>query len=114
MQPLIWEDEVKIKPIDFANFGWSKAFQNPLNRSETMNILAIKRSERTKNIAQLWVIGKFMNTTLVIYQYLTFTIKLCLTNEDHITLEIMIRKWGKLIKDWDSSIIKLVINFLMR
>ena len=81
-----WEDAVRTKPTYFANFDWSKDFWNLFNGSETMNILAMKGTRGTKGIAQLWIIGKVEYTTLVIQQYPTFTVKLCLTNDDCIML----------------------------
>lgn len=79
-----------------------------------MNILAIKSIGRIKNVAQLWVIGKLKYITLIINQYLTFTVKLCLANDNCNTLQMMLKKWGNLRKDLDSSNIKSVISFSIR
>lgn len=79
-----------------------------------MNILAIKSPGRTKGVAQLWVIGKLEYTTLVVNQYLTFTVKLCLANDDRNTLQMMLKKWGNLEKKWEPSNIKSVISFSTR
>ncbi|MCJ1347516.1 hypothetical protein MMC31_005741 [Peltigera leucophlebia] len=38
----VWIDLVKSKSTYLANFDWSKTFWNPLNGSETMNVLAMK------------------------------------------------------------------------
>ena len=109
-----WEDEVKSKPTYLANFEWSRSFWNPLNRSEIMNILAMKSLGGTKSVAQLWVIGKLKYIILVVHQYLMFTVKLYLANDNCNTLGMMLIKWGNLEKKWESSNIKLVINFSIR
>ena len=109
-----WEDGVKSKPTYLANFEWSRSFWNPLNGSETMNILAMKSTGGTKGVAQLWVIGKLEYTSLVVNQYPTFTVKLCLANDDRNTLRMMLKKWGNLGKDWESSNIESVISFSTR
>lgn len=76
-----WEDGVKSKPTYLANFDWSKAFWNPLNGLETMNVVAMKGPGGTQEVAQLWVIGKLEYTTLVVNQYPTF-------NNSHDALEM--------------------------
>lgn len=70
-----WEESIRTKPTYLANFDWSKAFWNPLNGSETMNILAMKGPRRTKGIGQLWVVGKIEYATLVINQFPSYTVK---------------------------------------
>lgn len=50
---LILKDAIKIKIIYLAHFDWLKIFWNFFNRSETINILAIKEPRGTKVIAQL-------------------------------------------------------------
>lgn len=47
-----------------------------------MNILAWKIPGGAKRVAQLWVIGKIEYATLVINEFLSYTIKLCLTGND--------------------------------
>ena len=79
-----------------------------------MNILAMKFPGETKSIAQLWVIRKLGYTTLVVNQYPTFTVKLCLVNDNRNTLWIMLKKWNNLGKEWEPSNIELVISFLTR
>lgn len=56
------------------------------------------------------MIGKLEYATLVVNQYPSYTVKLCLTNDDRATLCMMLRKWGNLGKDWDSSFIDTVVN----
>lgn len=56
------------------------------------------------------MIGKLEYATLVVNQYTSYTVKLCLTNDDCATLCMMLKKWGNLGKDWDSSSIDTVIN----
>lgn len=97
-----------------ANFDWSKAFRNPLKGSETMSVLAMRRPGGTQVVAQVWVIGKLEYTTLVVNQYPTYTVKLCLTNDDRTTFRMILKKWGNLGKDWDPSSIESVINFSTR
>ena len=89
-----WEESVKTKPTYLANFDWSKAFSNPLNRSETINILAMKGPGGTKDVAQLWVIGKIEYATLVINQFPSYIVKLCLTNNNQ-QLVLHIEKMGE-------------------
>lgn len=79
-----------------------------------MNILAMKSTRGTKDVAQLWVIGKLEYTTLVVNQYPTFTVKLCLANDDHNMLRMMFKKEGNLGKNWDPSNIESVISFSTR
>ena len=109
-----WEESVKTKLTYLANLDWSKAFWNPLNGSETMNILAMKVPGDTKGVAQLWVIGKIEYTTLVINQFPSYTVKLCLTSDDWNNLRLMLRKWGNLGKDWDLASLESVLNFSTR
>ena len=49
-----WIDAVKLNSTYLANFDWSKAFWNPLNGSETMNVLAMKSPGGALGEAQLW------------------------------------------------------------
>lgn len=114
MAPPTWEDGMKLKPTYLANFDWSKAFWSPLNGSKTMNVLAMKGPGGTQGVAQLWVIGKLEYTTLVVNQYPSYTVKLCLTNNERTTFRMMLKKWGNLGKDWDSSSIESVVNFSTR
>ena len=93
-----WEEGVKTKPTYLANFDWSKSFWNPLNGSETMNILAWKTPGGAKGVAQLWVIGKIEYATLVVNQFPSYTVKLCLTSDDQQNLRLMLKKWGNLRK----------------
>ena len=94
-----WEESVKMKPTYLANFDWFKAFWNPLNESKTMNILAMTRPKDMKGVAQLWVIGKIEYATLVINQFPSYTVKLCLTSNDWNNLHLILRKWGNCGKD---------------
>lgn len=90
-----WEESIRTKPTYLANFDWSKAFWNRLNGWETMNILAMKGPGGTKGIGQLWVIGKIEHATLVIDEFPSYTVKLCLTSKDRNNLGLMLRKWGE-------------------
>lgn len=74
----------------------------------------MRRPGGTQVVAQVWVIGKLEYTTLVVNQYPTYTVKLCLTNDDRTTFRMILKKWGKLGKDWDLSSIESVINFSTR
>ena len=65
-------------------------------------------------MAQLWVIGKIEYATLVVNQFLSYIVKLCLTGDNRQNLCLMLKKWGNLGKDWDLVNIKSVINFLTR
>ncbi len=47
-----------------------------------MNILAWKTPGGAKEVAQLWVIGKVEYATLVVNQFPSYTIKLCLTSDN--------------------------------
>lgn len=107
-----WEENIRTKSIYLTNFDWSRAFWKPLNGLETMNILAMRGPGGTKGVAQLWVIGKIEYATLVVNQFLSYTIKLCLTGDDCNNLRlIMLKKWGNLGKDWDPASLKSVVNF---
>ncbi len=108
------EEGFKTKPTYLANFDWSKLFWNPLNGSETMNILAWKTPGGAKGVAQLWVIGKIEYATLVVNQFSSYMIKLCLTSDDRQNLRLMLKKWGNLGKDWNPASIKSVVNFSTR
>lgn len=109
-----WEKSVRTKATYLANFDWSKAFWNPLNVSETMNILAWRALGGAKGVAQLWVIGKIEHATLVVNQFPSYTVKLCLTSDDRKNLRLMLKKWGNLGKDWDPASIEPVVNFSTR
>ncbi len=65
-------------------------------------------------MAQLWVIGKVEYATLVVNQFLSYTVKLCLTGDDRNNFSLMLKKWGNLGKDWDPSIIESIVNFSTR
>lgn len=91
-----------------------EVFWNQLNGSETMNVLAMKGPGGTKEVAQLWVIGKLEYSTLVVNQFPSYTFILCLSNDDRATLHLMFKKWGNLGKDWDPSFIDAVINLSTR
>lgn len=109
-----WEKSVRTKPIYLTNFDWSRAFRKPLDGSETMNILAMRGPGGTKDVAQLWVIGKIEYATLVVTLFPSYTIKLCLTGDDCNNLRLMLKKWGNLGKDWDPASLKSVVNFSTR
>ncbi len=79
-----------------------------------MNILAMKRPNRSKGVAQLWVISKVEYAMLVVNQFPSYTVKLCLTSNDQNNLRLMLKKWGNLKKDWDPSTIKSIVNFSTR
>lgn len=76
-----------------------------------MNILAIRGLGSTKGIAQLWSIGKIKYATLVVNQFPSYTVKLCLPANDCNNLYLMLKKWGNLSKDWDPASLELVVNF---
>ncbi len=65
-------------------------------------------------MAQLWVIGKIEYATLVVNQYPSYTVKLCLTEDDRQNLRLILKKWGNLGKDWDPTNIESVVNFSTR
>ncbi len=109
-----WEDGIKAKITYHANFDWSKSFWHPINGSKTMNILAMKGLNGSKRVAQLWVIGKVEYTTLVVNQFPSYIVKLCLTGDDRNNFCLMLKKWGNLGKDWDLSTIKSIVNFSTR
>ncbi len=79
-----------------------------------MNILAWKTSGGAKGVAQLWVIGKIEYATLVVNQFLSYTIKLCLTGNDRQNIRLMLKKWGNLRKDWNPASIESVVNFSIK
>ncbi len=79
-----------------------------------MNILAWKTPGGAKGVAQLWVIGKVEYATLVVNQFPSYTIKLCLTGDDLQNLCLMLKKWGNLGKDWNPASIESVVNFSTR
>lgn len=79
-----------------------------------MNILAMKGPNGSKGVAQLWVIDKVEYVTLVVNQFPSYTVKLCLTGDDQNTLRLMLKKWGNLEKNWDLSTIKSIVNFSTR
>ncbi len=65
-------------------------------------------------MVQLWVIGKVEYATLVVNQFPSYTIKLCLRSDDRQNLRLMLKKWGNLEKDWNPASIKSVVNFSTR
>lgn len=89
-------------------------FWNPCNRSGTMNVLAMKGLGGAREIVQLWMIGKLEYAILVVDQYSSYTIKLCLTTDNCATLCMILKKWGKLGKNWDFSFIETVVNILTK
>ncbi len=64
-----------------------------------MNILAWKTPRGAKGMAQLWVIGKIEYVTLVVNQFSSYTIKLCLIGDNRQNLGPILKKWGNLRKD---------------
>ena len=52
--------------------------------------------------------------TLIVNQFLSYTVKLCLTDNDRQSLRHILKKWENLRKDWNFSSIELVVNFLTR
>lgn len=79
-----------------------------------MNILAMKKPGGTKGVAQLWIIGKIEYATLVVHQFPSYTVKLCLAGDDWNNLRLMLKKLGNLGKDWDPASIGSVLNFSTR
>ncbi len=65
-------------------------------------------------MAQLWVLRKVEYATLVVNQFPSYTIKLCLTGDDQQNLCLMFKKWGNLGKDWNLASIESVVNFSTR
>lgn len=57
---------------------------------------------------------KIEYVTLVINQYLSYTIKLCFTGNKWQSLCLILKKWGNLRKNWNLASIKLVVNILIR
>lgn len=107
-----WEESIKNKLIYLTNFDYSGAFWKSLDGSETMNILAMRGPEGTKNVAQLWVIRKIKYATPVVNQFPSYMVKLCLTANNCNNLRLMLKKWGNFGKDWDLISLELVLNFL--
>lgn len=62
-------------------------------------------------MAQPWMIGKIEYATLVVNQYPSYTVKLCLTGDNRQSLRLRLKKWGNLGKDWNPASIELVVNF---
>lgn len=110
----IWKKNVKNKLTYLASFNWSRAFWKLLNGSETMNIVVMKRLGVMKSIAQLWVIRKIEYAILVINQFLSYMVKLYLIGNNCNNLRLILRKWGNFSKEWDSTSLKSVVNFLTR
>lgn len=75
-----------------ANFDWSRAFEKPLNGSETMNILVMIGPESKKVVAQLEVIEKFVYATLIVNQFPSYMIKFYLTGNDCNNLCLILKK----------------------
>lgn len=59
----------------------------------------MKVLEGVREVAQLWMIGKFEYTTLVVNQYLSYTVKLCLTIDNCVIPRMILKKLGNLGKD---------------
>lgn len=57
-----------------------------------MNVLAMKDPGGARVVAQLWMIGQLEYATLIVNQYLLYTVKLCLTTDNYVTLYIMLKK----------------------
>lgn len=110
----IQKKSVRYKITYLASFNQSRAFQKPLNGSETMNILAIKGPGDIKSVTQLQVIGKIEYATLVINQFLFYTVKLCLTGNIYNNLHLMLKKQGNFGKDLNHTSLKSIINFSIR
>lgn len=64
-----------------------------------------------KDVAQLWVIGKIKYSTLVVNQYLFYTVKFYLIDNNCNNLYLMLKQWENLRKDWDPTNLDLVIKF---
>ena len=70
----------------------------------------MKVLEGVREVAQLWMIGKFEYTTLVVNQYLSYTVKLCLTIDNCVIPRMILKKLGNLGKDQDLFSIEMIIN----
>lgn len=79
-----------------------------------MNILAMKGPSGSKGAAQLWIVGKVEYATLVVNQFPSYKVKLCLTSDDRNNLRLTLKKWGNLGKDWDPSNVESIVNFSTR
>ena len=58
--------------------------------------------------------GKIEYAILVVNQFLSYTVKLCLTADDWQSLCFLLKKCGNLEKDWNPASIKSVVNFSSR
>lgn len=74
----------------------------------------MKDPKATRGMTQLWVIGKLKYSTLIVNQYPSYTVKLCLSNDNRATLRMMWKKCEILGKNCDLSLIETVINMLTR
>ncbi len=60
------------------------------------------------------MIGKVEYATLIVNQFPSYMIKLCLTSDNRQNLRLMFKKWGNLGKDWNPASIESVVNFSTR
>lgn len=60
------------------------------------------------------MIGKVEYATLVVNQFASYLVKLCLTGDNQNNLRLMLKKWENLGKDWDISTINSIVNFSTR
>lgn len=74
----------------------------------------MKEPNRSKDVAQLQVIGKVKYTMLVVNQLSSYIIKLCLISDDQNNLYLMLKQWGNPKKYWNTSIINSIVNFFTR
>ncbi len=60
------------------------------------------------------MIGKVEYAMLVVNQFPSHTVKLCLIGDDRNNLCLILKKWGNLEKDWDPSTIESIVNLSTR
>lgn len=68
----------------------------------------------TQDMAQILVIRKLKYFTLIINQYLSYIIKLCLGNDNCATLFIILKKSKNLRKNQNFFFIKTIVHMLIK
>lgn len=92
-----------------ASFDWARSFWKPTNVAQSMHVLCKQGMEGSRGLAQLWIIGLIEYAALEMKPYRTFTVKVCIDNDDRSRLKTGLKRNGILRDNWSTNAIELVI-----
>lgn len=107
-------DAVKATSNYLANFKWKKFFWQPTNGSLTMHVLLTQGRDRSRGVAQLWLIGQLEFAILVMKKTDYWMVRICITNIDRTKLKTGLKTTRILGDVWSTSCIEPVISVLAK